>query len=45
LYNLESVQSSLESKFGKMGGKIPIVRNNLKIVFVLKEINSSIDSK
>jgi hypothetical protein len=22
---LESVQSSLESKFGKMGGKIPIV--------------------
>jgi hypothetical protein len=29
--NLESVQSSLEAKFGKMGGKIPIVSDDLKI--------------
>jgi hypothetical protein len=32
-YNLESVQSSLESKFGKMGGKIPIVSYSFIQVF------------
>jgi hypothetical protein len=27
---IESVQTSLETKFGKMGGKIPIVRNKIQ---------------